>query len=129
MHSGNANKPAIRQAIASLASRPYGWDGADALPVRPDALQLGSCLFGESSDLGLAPLGMPEVTLVEDGTIEVTFRRGGRSLHLGLVSDRAMTFAQSYPDGETTIEGVIRCDRPEDDRRLAEIFAWIGPES
>jgi hypothetical protein len=119
-------KKAVRESILALVSRPYGWDGKDALPIRPDSLGFCVFLFGENTGMCMKGMGMPLVTLLPDGVIELTFEHEDRELVIQFVSNWVAAYVQTFQDGETTVEGVIRYDRPEDCERLVEILKWVG---
>lgn len=129
--------------IDELAKKQYGWDGKDALPIRHDVyeyadrtlfcLNLASCVNREA----LERCDQPHVTLVEDGTLVITFKRDDESkeLILSIPCGGIVTYSKVFEDGQTEVEGIIRSQRSRGIERVYEkaheiddLLKWYAQE-
>jgi hypothetical protein len=111
----------IRGAIRSLHGLPYGWDGSDALPVRPDAYL--TCLEMFADNLRLEDVDA-DVRLAGDGTIWIELTQGERTLIVEVVAQDIVQFTRFLAD-DTTVEGVIRLNQEDGRCERASLFRWI----
>jgi hypothetical protein len=100
-------KVELREHIAELADQRFGWDGDDALPIRPDVKAMALNLFGDHSWVSLKGVSGVHATLNEDGAVEVVIEHEGRELVLTLQCHMVVTYIRAYPGGATE-EGTIR---------------------
>ncbi len=127
MHACN-NKLALVDAIREMAQQPYGWgDSQEGLPMRPDVLETATrFVFTEESPLCLGELDEPQVTLNEDGTLEVVFDNGDCELILTFLSRMVVGYIKCFEDGKTQEDAICRIDKPRGVKDLMLAFEWIG---
>lgn len=103
----DARKVSLRESLAEIADQRFGWDGDDALPVRPDVRAMALNLFGDHSWVSLEGVSEVSATLDGDGTVEVFVGHEGRELILTLQCHMVVTYIKAFPGGATE-EGTIR---------------------
>lgn len=118
----------ILNSVQRFAQNRFDWDGSAGLPIRPDvytfiAEERG--MLDSQSDDGMDPelledCGEPDVTLNQDGTIELYFEKFNRELILTVRCGGAITFIRSFEDSQTSFEGTIRS--PHWDHRSKQQF-------
>jgi hypothetical protein len=101
-----ANRQAIIQGLASLSSRGFNWGGEKELPAREDVIRdLKYGIMG-AYGMDLRNLPRPEMDLLADGTIEMAFTLGKRSVVLTFLCSLRVSYWKSCDDG-AMIDGVI----------------------
>lgn len=120
------NRRSLLIALVGLKRHRFGWDGKDALPVRPDAYEVATrSLLAEGGIADVIPSGADMgVTMGEDGTVILAFGHGRRDVVLQVHCGEAASYVQAFGDGQ--IEGTIRIGSDRDVSELREVVAWIG---
>lgn len=106
----------ILTTVRRFAQNRFDWDGASALPIRPDVYSFiakeRGMLDNQSND-GVDPellddCGEPDITLNQDGTVELCFEKFNRELIITVRCGGVITFIRSFEDSQTSFEGTIR---------------------
>lgn len=114
--------------LRSVCEKQYNWDGAGALPVRPDALNLCKIVIGLNAySLPLDGLPDPIVNLEADGTIEVIFQKPetSNSVSLSFLCHDTAIWFQEFDDGSIVCGKVVFLSDAEDLDGLATALDWL----
>lgn len=122
--TGAAINAHIRAEFARLAKEPFEHE-TGRLPLRTDVFYWGaSHLAGEHQPtLDASGLDRPEVTRQDDGTAEITFRRGPTYLSLAVLCKGVVNWA--LYDHDTYVDGFLPDSLAEEAARLARLVARL----
>jgi hypothetical protein len=128
-------KQKIRLAVEKLAARPFDWDGAGGLPIRPDVAEwCRESLFSDFAGIGLDAaaldaVGVGDVSLNQDGTVELALESEGKELILTVECGGVVSYIKLFEDAQTSVEGMVRCPAPfEGLSEIDDHLAWLGRE-
>lgn len=128
MQDLDSAKFVIAREMELFTKHGYDWDGAGGLPMRTDVRQVMRWFIrsGTALDECLNEAVEPSVLLNREGTVELSFDNEGKELLLTLQCMNVVTYVQIYEDKQTSIEGVIRLDKIDDQTTLISLFEWLS---
>lgn len=125
--TGAAINAYIRAEFARLSKEPFEHE-TGRLPLRTDVFYWGaSHLAGEHQPtLDASGLDLPDVTRQDDGTAEITFRRGQTYLSLAVLCKGVVNW-DIYRD-DTYLDGFLPDTLAEESAMLARLVARLRQE-
>jgi len=122
----------IRSSIEHFRLQEYGDKGTSNLPIRPDVAEFVPELFDTYTKTGFLPerITYPDLTLNDDGTVEVAFATFNRELLLMFPCKGIIAYVQGFPHEDTVIEGTLHFDTDvnieSSSGKLDYLFDWVG---
>ncbi len=125
----HANAPpdlsnSLQKRFRDLGSWEAGWDGDDADPVSPAALQAGKQLLIHLLQQRLS-LREPEIVPTLDGQIQLEWHDSDRSLEFGFSDQEWVALGVEIPNTSPPIRHTALFTGKESDRTAAECYDWF----
>jgi hypothetical protein len=120
----------IKSCIDLFGTYKYGYNGTTNLPIRPDVAEFIIELFGIFDLTATLPtIDHPDLTLNDDGTVEIAFATFDRELLLTFPCKGVVTYVQGFCHEDATIEGILLFDDDHDVEpsceKLDSLYIWV----
>jgi hypothetical protein len=120
----------ILQRVESLSRRPFGHDGREGLPMRPDVKRFIEHVLLRDRQPWIKPETLPEVRLKADGTVEMEWCGGDRLLRV-LVPCNGVVICEKADHeggGNTVVRVRLNPELLEDEDEARAAFRWLEDE-
>lgn len=129
VYGADTIRDAIDERLWRLSQLSYDYDGAEALPLRPDAHDfIVGRLCGRVYGADFDGLPGPVLSLSGNGVPAINFGMEGRTLSLEVPCGGVVRYFKEFPDG-TLIEGIVRIgDRPTPGQfdEISATLRWLA---
>jgi hypothetical protein len=119
----------LKEEVFALQSHEYDWNGTGGLPIRPDVFAMLNWLipsFCFPDDRILFRLGVPQITLNDDGTVDWFWEYHNRSLNIRFLCSGSLKYGRFFEDNSMEVAGVlVNRSLSEINVRASALAQWV----